>query len=201
MKLTFHAAERILDRTKLNPKDVLSIVAEGATIVIGHTVDGTYHLFYSPPDRRCKVAIVLGDKHLISVWETDFAFPAGIRHIDAGLELQAKKALKRLLWSRIPTSEPRILTATARLYVNETFDCARSCGEVSPDRARNLETILLDVRPELSKFVLEIDETKKGTQERIRYRINIVDPTGVLKPFSTTYVRHQTLMKRFFPAT
>ena len=101
MELSNHGRERIYGRTKMLPEDVLSIVSGEAAVDLGSVERRRYFLFYSPPDRDTKVAIVSEDRtRIISIWEKDYNFPVGIRRVTQWHEKRARILLQDFLFAR-----------------------------------------------------------------------------------------------------
>lgn len=100
MELTKHAQERIEGRTKMLAKDVLRLIKAGAFINLGTAEEYEYLLFYSPFDQTVKVAVTsCGREHLISIWEMNFTFPAGIEKI-GNVHIEAAQSLcKKYIFS------------------------------------------------------------------------------------------------------
>ncbi len=98
MKLSVHGYKRIRGRTKLLAKDVLSILSGGAAIELGSAKDCEFLLFYSPPDKHTKIAVVAKNRSiLVSVWESTFLLPEGILKPNFRRREAAQKAFARFV--------------------------------------------------------------------------------------------------------
>lgn len=107
MDFTSHGAERIYDRTKMRPEDVLSIVSDGVGVDLGMSSnDGyRYFLFYSPPDGCTKIAVVSGDRAcLVSVWEATYHIPSELKRVTKKMKHQARKILQDYVFSKLKKS-------------------------------------------------------------------------------------------------
>lgn len=102
MELSYHGFERIYGRTKMLPEDVLSVISSEAAVDLGSVERRRYFLFYSPPDKDTKVAIVSEDRtRLITIWEKDYNFPVGVKRVTQKMEKEAHKFLQNFLFARI----------------------------------------------------------------------------------------------------
>lgn len=102
MKLTWHGTKRVYDRTKMHLNDVLSIISAGAAVDLGLVGGERYFLFYSPPNKSTKIAVVSADRmRLISIWESDYTLPSGIKRITWEMKREARILLQKFLFARI----------------------------------------------------------------------------------------------------
>ena len=102
MELSNHGLERIYDRTKLHPDDVLSIVSAEAAVDLGVADGQRYFLFYSQPNKSTKIALVSEDRRrLISIWEKDYNLPTGVKKVTWQRERDAQTLLQAFLFARI----------------------------------------------------------------------------------------------------
>lgn len=105
MEMTIHGMRRVLGRTLMDPTAVLALLEEGRAITLGRHEGATFFLFYSPPDKKAKIALVgepleafHTDKQLITIWEADFALPRGIKTpnqalLDEAYEIWAQREI------------------------------------------------------------------------------------------------------------
>jgi hypothetical protein len=200
MQLTRHGTERILDRTRMLPGDVLSIIGNKAAVDLG-TVDGrSYFLFFSPFDQCTKIAIVSKDLTiLISVWEKDFHCPDGIQKVTPELEMKARDALKQFLFAKFKAQSPRkessLVSVTLKVYIGNkpVYQC--DGGEIPSKDARTLDAALKALMPKLTMIATIIENNKKKSEGRVRYFIGLSD-ADTLRPIRHNFVRHNSIMKR-----
>jgi hypothetical protein len=98
MWLTTHGKERILGRTKMLTKDVLSILSAGAAVSLGSIDKREYLLFWSPPDQSAKIAVVSARrKKLITILKRNHGLPIGLAKVTEERERKAREALTSFL--------------------------------------------------------------------------------------------------------
>lgn len=108
MELTFHGYERVFDRTRLRPEDVLLIIQTGLTHSLGEDDDFRYLCFHSFPDRQAKIAVVSKDtKRLVSIWNIGYALPIGIMLPTPEMCLSVRTMLINWLITHTPRTEKK----------------------------------------------------------------------------------------------
>ena len=106
MKLTIHGSERIFDRTKMVVRDVLSIISSNAVVELGSHGGCKYLLFYSPPDNRTKIAVVTdGRTHLVSIWESDYFLPTGLKSVNKENKRKAMHLCREFMFKRFAAAQ------------------------------------------------------------------------------------------------
>ncbi len=101
MDVTIHALERIIERTRMTPKDVLEVIRAGAGMSLGVVDKREFFLFWSPFDKDHKIAVLDKDnKTLITVLETHFRLPTKMKKISLGMKLQARNEFRKFMKQR-----------------------------------------------------------------------------------------------------
>ncbi len=135
MLVTDHALLRIRQRSRLSADQIVSLIEHGAFVSLGTSEQYEYLLFYSPLDRRTKIAIVSANRTtLVSIWENDFVRPASISKITKARVLEVKKLWKRYVFEKIVVKQPRNVLITLygiyrnkRIFTHE-FGCHTTHG-------------------------------------------------------------------------
>lgn len=100
MKLSLHARERTIERTRLHPDDVTMIIQEGAYVSLG-MVDCYLHVcFYSLFDRCAKIAVLARTSStqftIVTILRKDMV-TQDIQRVDKDIEERAKRAVLDLI--------------------------------------------------------------------------------------------------------
>lgn len=209
MELTIHGGVRIQGRTKMLAKDVLSVVASGAVVELGAAHGFEYLLFYSPPDRGCKVAVVSeGRTHLVSIWEVDFNLPQGVKPATQKRKKKARLALQALLFRRMPRPPskekktkpiqvpvvPHYLVKI-EVEVEDKVQFVHEVGIHSAKEAKNLYSIIGLLRPQLETIVSTIQAHREMVGDRsLAYNISFWRNGRFVKQH---HIRHDTLLGYF----
>lgn len=106
MRITTHGRERILGRTKMPEEDLIRLLNSRVTVQLSETEDTDFLLFWSPFDRSCKIALMARDRTLISVWETYFVLPEGVRKPTAKDRRTARKLFEASLRKQKERKQP-----------------------------------------------------------------------------------------------
>ncbi len=174
MILTKHGGERIHRRTRMVVKDVLSLIRSGACVELGAAGGLEYLLFYSPPDTNCKVAVVSeGRSHLISVWETYFDFPEGVKRITAKLENDAHLAVRAFLMKRLslnakketpsapqgPPTEQHLFKV--EVQVGRKIEFVHEIGTRPVTRKATLQSVVGALHEDLRTLVLTVEDNRE----------------------------------------
>lgn len=178
MKITPHATERILDRTKMRIEDVLSIVSNGAGVELGKTEGYRYLLFYSPPDNVSKIAVVSDcGSHLISIWDRNFALPDGIGKVTREHERRARIVMKNFIFERLaPHNKKRFFTAKIQILEGQSVVFEADGGEIPTREIYTLESAFKYLAPRLAPIAQVVEEYKECAERKIKYRILLIDP-------------------------
>jgi hypothetical protein len=105
MYITKHAKKRSLERTRLHPEDVRSIVQDGACVKLGEDDEYRYWLLFSPFDNDYKIAVSRSDSaSLVTLWESDFALPERVRYPTLEDRSEARRLLQRWVRPNRPQS-------------------------------------------------------------------------------------------------
>ncbi len=199
MKFTVHAAERINGRTKMYSDDVLSILAAGATVYLGSDGNTLFFLFYSPPDKECKIALVR-EEHLISIWEKGFALPGRVRRVSSSMESRARKLLETFIYSRIKeglSGTSRYTHVSILVYVGGKFEYEHRVGERNlTNIPRAFEHILVAMMPDLIQVAKVVEEHAETDKATVSYRIILSSDSRGAMNRKTHYVKHEDVMKR-----
>jgi hypothetical protein len=181
MKFTMHGNERVLGRTKMLTEDVLSLICADAVVALGSLSGCEYLLFYSPPDRCAKIAVVSpGRELLISVWERNFTLPPGIVRVTKMLETKAYCAARAFLLQRILARQPKkpARQCPMKIDVIERGKVAYvdDAGTISSDDIYSRETVLALTATRLKLIFRIVEENKVLDGWRVRYSVRILDP-------------------------
>ena len=168
MRLTRHADEHILDRTRMRAEDVLALVTHEATVLLGTTRKGySFQLFWSPQEGEAKIAIT-SNGALVSVWEETFTLPPGIRPVTEANKRRARKALKKFILSRSPTPQlSMFLDASLDVYLKGKSVHTESIGKLSPEAAQ-LYTETLKIAParsQIERIVATVESVVPSTED------------------------------------
>lgn len=181
MELTVHANERILGRTKMLTQDVLSLIIGGAVVKLGSSHRYEYLLFYSPPDRRTKVAIVTRERTaLISVWETDYPLPKNIGRVTHRLEKLAERRVREFLFWRIKENgfAQKPAEHLVRIRVIEGKRCVYEydAGMFLSLRFASRKAVIEAASPALKRIHSIVEENKSLTDKKVTYDVCVIDP-------------------------
>lgn len=196
MELTIHGSERILGRTKMLAKDVLSIISAEAVVELGRDRAGLgYLLFFSPPDQCAKIAVVSHDHmRLVSVWHSSFKVPHGVEEVTPDLARQARDIMKKYLFNKAVT--PQSFAANRfrialQLLVGTEVIRQEDAGEVYwQGRTGDLGAFLLrlGLTARLKPIVSMFDAHRSRSSKEKSYAICLLDPV-------TLQVRQRHLAK------
>ncbi|HEX5774718.1 MAG TPA: hypothetical protein VFY28_02015 [Candidatus Paceibacterota bacterium] len=196
MELTIHGSERILSRTKMLAKDVLSILAAEAVVELGSDRAGLgYLLFFSPPDQCPKIAVVSHDRmRLVSVWHSSFKLPSGVENVTPDLARRARDAMKRYLFHKAVTPQSfaaNRFRVALQLWVGAEVIRQEDAGEVCfQGRVGDLGALLpqLGIAARLKPIVSKFDAHESRSSKKKSYAICLLDPV-------TLQVRQRHLAK------
>lgn len=197
MKLRKHAIQRIIERSELPPKHVSDIVSHRAVVGLGFGRDCRFSLFYSPPDKGTKIALVSRDwQCLFSVWNSDFLLPHGITRITRELEEEACEVLKKFLHSRFGGSEVTAqLAVTIDIRIGREILSVRDGGDIRAEDARTQNSILTAIGPQLAPIATRMNENTDDDPNHVRYGIHLINPRTLLPAKRVLLVRHQTALR------
>lgn len=201
MLSTNHGLERILERTKMRPEDVLLLVANNGAVELGSGSDGKeFFAFWDPFYNRIKVALLSPDgKLLISVLEANHRLARGLLKIDDKLVVKARVALKEYLLAKLKSKNPQSPWQTYHVKIgvfvkNVTiYDYDAECFSF-----RNIESrheILTTVRPALMYLASVVHEKKTKLDKRIRYNVKLADPVTNKAVGKHVSVGHEQVIK------
>lgn len=206
MELTIHGLERIYGRTKMLPEDVLSIVSSGAAVPLGSDEEYAFHLFYSPPDRQVKIAVISkSGSHLVSVWKASYLLPAGVSRVTPRHEKAARSAMSDFLFKKLRETArqgtPTHLAARIEVRVGRKVEFVRDCGEIPISIASDYQTVVTGLYPQLAEIARLIEEHKHLVNgKQVGYTILFSRP-GVPKPVLRSFtVSHAKFVSRLLQA-
>ncbi|HEY0010484.1 MAG TPA: hypothetical protein VGB97_01050 [Candidatus Paceibacterota bacterium] len=181
MYLTIHGVERIQGRTQMLIKDVLSLIENKKVVELGTDGRFDYLLFYSAPDRSCKIAVVTKDRvKLVSVWHRYFRFPIGI------CLTKEKEAEARIL------AVSRTLRAEIHVYKDGSEEFVLKAGTINVQRGLHEITALAAVASQMQALVDVVEENRSRIKGRVKYRIYMFDGDNVRFNYE---FRHSTAVR------
>ncbi len=204
MEPTVHGAERVIGRTKMLMKDVLSIISNRAAVQLESNDGKCYFLFYSPPDMQMRVAVVSSDgQRLISILRGDFLLPAGVQAITPKLGREARALLRNFLFARAKATArkeaSRKLGVKIEVCAGSEVIYTHDGGQITIQEAETLGSISKALTMHLSRIVRLVEANKEMVNCRIKYVIRLFNP-GAVQPLKTRFaLKHDLLMKQLFP--
>ena len=207
MHLTIHGVERLQERTQMTVKEVLELVKE-CSIPLGSSEEsgGKFLLFYSPPDRGCKIAVVSEeDNTLVSVWNARFRLPPGLKKVSTRLREQARKLYWDYFYRLHPPTplqerplppssppEPLLFKIEIRVAERKEYEHVLEVDGVATSSLDELWTMLVPAFREITPIV---EEYKKRIPRRVKYWVQMFRRGGKW-PYRTFPLRHETVMRR-----
>lgn len=193
VKNTYHGIQRVMERSKMHPDDVLLIVDAGATVLLGTFEEYDYLLFFSPQDRGCKIAVTAKEKtRLVSVWDADFHLPEGVRKPTKQDIREARRLLSNMLLGRTCQPLSMVMDVLVRgIKGTQIVREERLCG-INRDEALNPSVCMQLAHETLVRIALSLGEevARKKNRPRLAYRLIVVDPA------SGDHVRHFEITHR-----
>jgi len=163
--ITIHAAERIQGRTKLQLKDVLSGLNSGKAVEIACPGATQFMLFYSPPDKCTKLALVdKRTRNLISIWESDYKLPRGRRVTNSDRAKAYSLAF------------PGDRNIEIQVCYKEKAVYAVPAGKIAVGDSHFLDTTIAHIATQLRLLVALVNEQVEEIQNRTTYDFRFSDP-------------------------
>lgn len=201
MDATYHGTERIFGRTRMRHEDVLLIIASRAAVELGSWNGYTYYLFYSPPNKDCKIAVT-SDNHalLITVWEKSYCLPNGVTRVERALEQKARALLSTFILSKLKEHSqqgwPRCLLVAIDVIVKHHVVYTHSYENIRFERVTRDSDVLEVLMPALMHLAAAVEDHRTKADTHIRYGIRVKDPE-TLKPVRRYFtVGHERIMRR-----
>ena len=168
MELTVHGSQRIFDRTKMMVKDVLSVISSDAVVKLGSANGREFLLFYSPPDRKVKIAVI-DAKHakLVSIWEADYGLPAGVRRVDDVLENAARHRFAKWTFQRLNKHlETPEVQVVVEVMENRKFVNRYEVGSMPEKIGFRKDRVFRFLLPRLREIVAEMEKNRKKQEKK-----------------------------------
>lgn len=206
MDIGVHALERILGRTRMLPEDVENVIAAGAYVSLGAREGSEFVLFYSPWERRAKIAIISRvRKKLISVWETSFlGLPSGVSAVTPDFCRQAELELERYILTRVKRSWRAEATAVVlvRVEVSDSLHQKRKkilyaemLGALPLSMTMSEGSLVAGLKPQLQGLIERLDDYgNRRAQDRLRYTLRVISYETEIRVFAG--IRHSRLQKQ-----
>lgn len=180
MELTIHGRKRILGRTKMLTKDVLALLTNGAFVSLG-VVDGReYLLFYSPPDKECRIAVVSADHaRLISIWGLGYHLPEGVRKASKRDQRCARDALREYLFRTMEAHfSPEIfLNAKIEVQVNAKPVYEYEAGTVPLSVSERRSETFQHLEPCLRELTTAVESLRDQIEgAKVHYAVYLRNP-------------------------
>lgn len=173
MQTSIHGIEHVQRRTNMTLKDMHAILGRGIFISLGTNParESEFLLFYSPPDRECKIAVVsLDRKTLISIWDWNYKLPQGIDRVTRARRRRAKDLVRQ-----------DILKRASQAARTESYDCELRVdiragkmihyvyggvlGEIPPETIRS-QSALVRFGDQLTSIMRDAEHKQKSTEGR-----------------------------------
>lgn len=197
MKVRAHAVQRILERSKLPPRHVNDIVSHAAFVDLGLGRACRLALFYSPPDKGTKIAVISPDgASLLSLWNNNFVLPRGVTRVTPELEEEARAILHKFLQARFSQNGGlEQLAVTIDIRIEERVVSVRDGGDIRTEDARTQSSLLAAVAPVLAPIAIGVHEDVDDDPNRVRYGIHLINSRTFLRAKRFVTVRHSTVMR------
>ncbi len=201
MYTTHHGVERVLGRTNMVVEDVLKLIDAGAFVPLGAYKKQEYLLFYSPFDRKCKIALVAGRREfLVSVWEANYFLPDGIIRPGRKLKKLARTLLEDYILSRSKvgtvspevvgqTFVPQLYDAKILVYQNSKLEFAQPC----PEKVEAYEDHMRYVDRLRAEFEAITDLVERHRTGMVHYLVLLVCPDGTER--RSYRLKHSTVLR------
>lgn len=184
MDLTIHAIERIQGRTKMQIKDVLSLINNKQTVELGSHEQWHFLLFFSLIDSSFKIAVLNRQRTiLVSIWKGHYKLPG---HLTVTNE---HKAQARLLVT------PETLEAEIHVYEDGKEEFVYPAGIISREHIFSHELAFAFLEPHF-RFLASTVEAHRTKVKKIVYRIWIFNPENRANLFNYTFM-HVAVRRRF----
>ncbi len=172
MKLTVHAQIRSDERTKMFLEDIVALIREEAYVSLGISRGYSYLLFYSLPDRECKIAVVGSvNPTLVSVWNKHYRLPREVTrvapHWEAVAETKFKKFMQARIFGKIREEEDKQLWNAKIRILRPHFPAVDlDCGQILRIRCRSVKNVVTDFKHIFAPIV-----EKTGEEMGVEYVI------------------------------
>ena len=115
MVITKHGYQRITQRTKMPPEEVLSMVNEGSAVLLGNKKGRNFFLIFSSPDDDLKIVVTSAiDGALITVLEKDHITGQGIMRPTKRLNSQARQLFQEYFFRKVREGVPVMVHKPSR---------------------------------------------------------------------------------------
>jgi hypothetical protein len=188
MDVTIHALERIIERTRMTPKDVLAVIQAGASVSLGVVDKREFFLFWSPFDQDHKIAILGNDnKKLITVWETHFRLPKQTKKITSGRKRQSRDKFYEFMKKRVikkETSCPQTLVVLIEVLEGYRKIFTHDMGPISFPKAPTRNGTIRLLREPLTVIVDTLEQHAAESSPNMSIDLLLSDPESkVTKTF------------------
>lgn len=205
VKFTKHGEALAFERTKLHPKNVLSILESTAVVELGKTNKALFVLFRSPGRRdNYKIAILSPNKSVcLSIRDEHYQVPDGVQKPTKELKQEAWKRMNAFLWERVkgnheipPETELHLEVA---IYLGSSrIGCYLFPTPIDKITASSLIDTIRREAEFLRKEVLFPIESVRSDFSKVRYLFRILDGEAKeVRVFPT--IKHRTLRKYLHP--
>lgn len=173
------------------------IVSHAAVVELGLGRACRLSLFYSPPDKATKIAVISPDQSsLLSIWNNNFVLPRGVAPVTPEAEVAARDILQRFLRSRFGGSDSSpYLAVTIDVRIGDKVLSVRDGGDIRAEDARTQSSLLSAVAHVLAPIAIGVDKDTDDDLNHFKYGIHLINPCTftIAKRFVT--VRHSTVMR------
>ena len=202
MEISKHGHLRAMDRTRMLPEDVLSVVKSGMVVPLGFVNGCEFLLFYSPFDRDGKIAVVSEERTLlISVWEPFFTLPAGIIRPTRDMVNESKRLFNAFLFGKLGGNtkifNPNdLLSVKVRAIYGEQIKGESDLSAVTRSGSKDLKYVIDSSSEKLKGMVLGFEEEMISLRE-LFYEITVFDPSTPHIVERSHSIKHSTLADKF----
>lgn len=194
MQFTAHGAERVLRRTNLLGKDVLSIISSNAVVSLGFWHNYEYLLFYSPNDGVTKIAVVTRDRGtLVSVWYDDYVLPKGVSRVTRQLKRKARQVLAQFAIKKVESKETRDVKLD--IVVGKKIVYSHDFGRFLAKDLKSIESIIQTLLPNLSPIIKVVEDCQSQIPGSVKYDFWLFEPESARAP-ARFAIRHKKLRTR-----
>jgi hypothetical protein len=187
MRLTTHAERRIRFRTHTEPKDIILLLENKLSVVLGENDGYTFSLFYSQKDGSTLIAVTAGTT-LVSVWHQDYRLPHTVQPVTPERVARARQLYQSFVFQKCVTPPTAISEDVAPMYraiiavrdgdeiiFTKEVDCLAS------NVKRRRENVLRSLQSELQTIESIVRAHAHYIMRRVTYLIDIIDTMGGLK--------------------
>ena len=200
-----HAVERLALRTKMAVEDLQMILAADAYVYLGSRGRRSFLLFYSPRDRKCKVAVIDQGWKVVTILPRGARLPEGVDSITQARQQKAKTAFNGFVFEKfcgLTDERKQCLNVLVEIQIDKKPEVGVELPAIYPECAESFETLLPIILPDLYTVVRAVEESRTVGKKKISYRIHFTYPGRVPQAFTPAHefiLTHKKLLYKTRP--